>query len=65
MADILHQSYIDHTQVYSVVVSMLVNSIFNSKLLRMEFFMGKTKKKQQQQQKKKHEKSKGDFPNRL
>ena len=44
---------------------MLVNSIFNSKLLRMEFFMGKTKKKQQQQQKKKHEKSKGDFPNRL
>ena len=31
----------------------------------MEFFMGKTKKKQQQQQKKKHEKSKGDFPNRL
>ena len=32
---------------------MLVNSIFNSKLLRMEFFMGKTKKKQQQQQKKK------------
>ena len=45
---------------------MLVNSILNSKLLRMEFFMGKTKKKQQQQQKKKkHEKSKGDFPNRL
>ena len=32
----------------------------------MEFFMGKTKKKQQQQKKtKKHEKSKGDFPNRL
>ena len=41
---------------------MLVNSIFNSKLLRMEFFMGKTKKKQQQQQKKNTRNLKEIFP---
>lgn len=44
---------------------MLVSSIFNSKLLRIEFFMGKSKKNNKKQQKKKHEKSKGDFSNRL